>query len=161
MTRNDDLDIIRGILSSGDTAIVTTRSHSALVSRPLSLQKQDDFDGTLWFLIEDPSPKTEDVRAHSEVNVSVSDKKGYLSLSGSASVERDQARIDSLWGPIAESFFNGKKQTDPAIALLKVDVDTAEYWDTDKPAIAQGFEFVKGLITKTEPDVGDNKTVEL
>ena len=161
MTTNDDLEIIRRILSAADTAVVTTRSHGALVSRPLSLQKQDEFDGTLWFLVEDPSPKTDDVRRHSEVNVSIADSSGYLSLSGAASIDRDQARIDYLWSSFAEAFFDGKKSDDPTIALLRVDVETVEYWDLGKPGIAKVFESIKGLVTKTEPDLGENRTVSL
>jgi len=161
MTSNEDLTIIRGILSSADTAIVTTRSHGQLVSRPLALQAQDEFDGTLWFLVEDPSPKTDDIRRHAEVNVSVADSKGYLSLSGNATVDRDQVRIDYLWSGIAESFFDGKTKDDPTIAILKVEVETVEYWDLSKPAVAKAFEFVKGLVTKTEPDMGENHTVAL
>ena len=161
MTSNEDLTIIRGILSSADTAIVTTRSHGQLVSRPLALQAQDEFDGTLYFLVEDPSPKTDDIRRHSEVNVSIADSKGYLSMSGNATVDRDQVRIDYLWGAVAESFFDGKTSDDPSIALLRIDVDTVEYWDLSKPAVAKAFEFVKGLVTKTEPELGGNNTVAL
>jgi len=161
MTSNEDLTIIRGILSSADTAIVTTRSHGQLVSRPLALQDQDEFEGTLWFLVEDPSPKTDDVRRHSEVNVAVADDKGYLSMSGNASIDRDQTRINYLWSPVTESFFDGKTAEDPSIALLRIDVETVEYWDLSKPAVAKAFEFVKGLVTKTEPELGENHTVAL
>jgi len=161
MTTNEDLSIIRGILSSADTAIVTTRSKGQLVSRPLALQDQEEFEGTLWFLVEDPSPKTDDIRRHSEVNVAVADSKGYLSLSGAASIDRDQTRINYLWSPVTESFFDGKTAEDPAIALLRIDVETVEYWDLSKPAVAKAFEFVKGLVTKTEPELGENNTVAL
>ena len=157
---SDDLDTIRTILGASRTAIVTTRSGDSLVSRPLSILDAENFQGTLWFLTPDPSPKTEDVRAHHEVNVAVADAKGYLSLSGTATIERDQAKIDELWNPFAEAWFEQGRE-DPTVALLRVDVATAEYWDIDKPAVARAFEIVKGLVTKTAPDVGDNKTVSL
>ena len=160
MTTTDDLETIRDILNAGRTAIVTTRSGDSLVSRPLALLDVEHFEGTLWFLTPDPSPKTDDVREHHEVNVAVADGKGYLSLSGAARVERDQAKIDELWNPFAEAWFENGRE-DPAVALLRVDVRTAEYWDTDKPFVAKAFELVKGLVTKSEPDVGENRTVSL
>jgi len=156
---NDDLDTIRTILKSSNVATVTTRSGDALRSRPLAIVSEDDFDGTLWFFTQHPSPKTNDIAEHPEVNVAVSDNKGHLSLSGTASVDRDPARIDRYWNPWAEAWFDGRD--DPTIALLRVDVDTAEYWSIDKPAVARAFEVVKGLVTKQQPDVGENKTVSL
>lgn len=160
MNDKSDLETIRTILKSAHTAIVTTRSHGdALHSRPLGLV-QDEFTNTLWFFTQDPSPKTTDVAHHPEVNVSVSDGKGHLSLSGKASVDRDRARIDEFWNPWAEAWFEGGKD-DPTVALLRVDVDTVEVWDMDKPAIAKGFELVTGLLTRTPPDVGDSRTVAL
>jgi general stress protein 26 len=160
MTSNDDLDTIRTILSAGRFATVTTQtSAGALVSRPLALQDRE-FDGHLYFFTQDPSPKTADIAVNPEVNVAVDDGKGNLSLSGTASVTRDAALIDELWNPFAEAWFE-KGREDPSVALLDVEVKTAEYWSMDKPAIARGFEIVKGLVTKSTPDVGENKTVTL
>ncbi|CAN5155137.1 hypothetical protein BH11ACT2_BH11ACT2_12500 [soil metagenome] len=160
MTNNDDLDTIRTILSAGRIATVTTQtSDGSLVSRPLALQDRE-FDGHLYFFTQDPSPKTADVAAHPKVNVAVDDGKGSLSLSGTATVSRDAALIDELWNPFAESWFENGRE-DPAVALLDVAVETAEYWSMDKPAVARAFEIVKGLVTRSAPDVGTNKTVSL
>ena len=159
-TTSDELETIRGILAAGRTAIVTTRSGDSLVSRPLALLDAENFEGTLWFLTPESSPKMDDVREHHEVNVAVADGKGYLSLSGTARVEHDQEKIDELWNPFAEAWFTEGRE-DPTVALLRVDVRTAEYWDTDKPLVAKVFEVVKGLVTKSEPDIGENKTVSL
>jgi general stress protein 26 len=157
---DSELDIVTTILKAGRTASVTTRTASgALHSRPLGIV-QDDFEGTLWFFTADPSAKTADVAAHPEVNVSVGDGKGWLSLSGTARVTRDVANIDQYWNPWAAAYFDGGRE-DPAVALLEVDVDTIEYWDLDKPAIAQVFEVLKGIVTKKAPDVGDSGTVTL
>jgi general stress protein 26 len=160
MTNNDDLDTIRTILSAGRIASVTTQtSDGSLVSRPLALQDRE-FDGHLYFFTQHPSPKTDDIAVHPNVNVAVDDGKGNLSLSGTATVTRDSALIDELWNPFAEAWFE-KGREDPSVALLDVAVTTAEYWSSDKPAVARAFEIVKGLVTKSAPDVGENKTVSL
>ncbi|MET0303097.1 MAG: pyridoxamine 5'-phosphate oxidase family protein [Microbacteriaceae bacterium] len=160
MSHNEELEIVRRILKAGRTAIVTTRAKSgALHSRPLALL-DDDFEGTLWFFTEDPSEKTDEIRRHSEVNVSVSDDKGYLSLSGAASIDRTQARIDMYWNAFAEGYFHGGPE-DPKVALLRIDIESVEYWDTDQPLVKRAFEVAKTLITKKEPDLGDSGTVKL
>lgn len=157
---DNELDIVQTILKSARTASVTTRTaEGALHSRPLGIV-EDDFDGKLWFFTADPSAKTADVAAHPEVNVSVGDGKGWLSLSGTAKVSRDQARIDKYWNPWAAAYFEGGRE-DPSVALLEIDVDTIEYWDLDKPAVAQAFELVKGLVTRKAPDVGESGTISV
>ena len=156
----DDMDTIRDILTSERTAIVTTRAGHDLHSRPLAVQGAEEFDGTLWFFTNDPSPKTADIEEHPEVNVSVGGSKGYLSLAGTAVVSRDQAIIDKFWNPWAEAWFEGGRQ-DPSLALLEVTVDSVEFWDLDKPKLARALEVARAIVTKTPPDVGESKTVEL
>ena len=160
MTDNDDMTTIRTLLGAERTAIVTTRSGHELHSRPLALLGADEFDGTLWFFTNDPSPKTEDVGKHPEVNVAVGGGKGYLSLSGSAAVSRYQAVIDKYWNPWAEAWFEGGRQ-DPSLALLEVTVESVEYWDLEKPMVARALEVVRAIVTKTPPDVGESHTVSL
>ena len=152
---DDDKTTISTILSAARFATVTTKSaDGSLHGRPLALL-DDDFDGT-----QDPSPKTAEIAADPQVNVAVGDGKGYLSLSGTASVDRDQARIDRYWNPYAEAWFEGGR-SDPSVALLRVDVAVAEVWDTDKPALVKVVETIKGIVTKTPPDVGENSTVRV
>lgn len=157
---DEPLEIIRRILAKARTASVTTRSSGGeLHSRPLAVL-EDDFVDTLWFFTADPSPKTADVTIDPQVNVSIGDGKGWLSLSGTATVSRDQDRIDKYWNPWAEAYFDGGRE-DPAVALLEVGVTSVHYWDLDKPAVVQAFEVVKGLLTRSAPDVGDDGVVRL
>ena len=101
-----------------------------------------------------------DIDKSPEVNVAVGGGKGYLSFSGTARVSRDQAIIDKYWNPWAEAWFEGGR-SDPSLALLEVTVDSVEYWDLDKPKIARALEVVKAIVTKTPPEVGDSRTVEM
>jgi len=157
---DSDKEIIRTIVSGTRIATLTTVSESGeLHSRPLAVL-DEPFEGSLWFFTADPSPKTDDVARDSHVNVALSDGKSYLSLAGTATVDHDQARIDKLWNPFVEAWFeNGKN--DPSVALLRVDATSAEYWSVDKPGVVRAFEVAKALITKQQPDVGENKTVSL
>jgi len=160
MTTDDDLSTISTILKKARFATVTTRgAHGELHSRPLAIL-ESDFTGTLWFFTQDPSPKTAEIAKHPEVNVAAGDDKGYLSLSGKATIDRDAAMIDKYWNPYAEAWFELGRD-DPSVALLRVDVETAEIWDTDKPAVVKAFETLKGIVTKTPPDVGENSTVTI
>lgn len=160
MSDASELEIIQGILKAARIAILTTRSiEGDLQSRPMALVEHD-FDGTLWFLTEEPSGKTAVLVEHPEVNVAIEDGKGYLSLSGRATVERDAARTDELWNPWAESWFERGRE-DPRVALVRVEVETAAYWDTDRPAVVKVFELVKGLVRPVSPDLGETGAVTI
>jgi general stress protein 26 len=160
MDTNDELDTIRTIISRSKVALLTTETASGeLHCRPLAVLGHD-FDGSLWFFTQDPSPKVDDVALHPKVNVAYRDGKGYLSIAGTASVEHDSTRIDQLWNPMVEAWFEHGRD-DPSVALLRVDAHSAEYWASDKPAVARAFEIAKAVVTKTQPDVGENRTVEL
>ncbi|MEP6482464.1 MAG: pyridoxamine 5'-phosphate oxidase family protein [Rhodoglobus sp.] len=160
MTHDDDLKQLTDIIKGTRFATVTTRGKDGgLYSRPLAVLEHD-FDGTLWFFTQDPSPKTDDVANDDHVNVTYANGASHVSIAGTASVSRDQAKIDEFWNPWAESWFEGGR-TDPTVALLKVDATSAEYWSVDKPAILRALEIVTSLATHTAPDVGESRTVAL
>ena len=125
----------------------------------LAIQERE-FDGDLYFFTEDPSPKTEQVAADSHVNVSLQSGDNYLSIAGTASVTRDGALIDELWNPYAEAWFE-QGRDDPAVALLKVHADSAEYWTVDSPKPIALIKTVKAILTGERPDLATNTTVDL
>ncbi|TJY72545.1 general stress protein [Arthrobacter sp. CAU 1506] len=149
------------ILKDADIGVLTTVNASGqLFSRPLALQKAE-FDGDLWFVTQDPSPKADEIRGNPHVNVSVSGSDGYLSISGTAQIVRDQAKIDDLWGPTMEPWFEHGKD-DPKVTLIHVESHTAEYWRPDSPKVVTLFKLAKGMVTgKKADDVGKNDVVDL
>ena len=160
MNNDEELAAINNIIKATRFATVTTHgADGGLYSRPLAVLEHD-FDGTLWFFTQDPSPKTADIASDNHVNVTYANGASQVSIAGTASISRDQAKIDEFWNPWAEAWFEGGRE-DPSVALLKVDATSAEYWAVDKPAVVRALEVVKSLVTHTAPDVGESKTVTL
>ncbi len=156
----EQFDTIAAIVQRGRVAIVTTvAADGHLVSRPLALQDRV-FDGELWFFTEDPSPKTDEVRANPHVNVAVQSSDDYVSLAGTATVSRDRTMIEALWNKHAEAWFDNGID-DPAVALLRVQVDSAEYWKFDAPKVVAVAKYAAALVTGNEPDLGENEVVEI
>lgn len=157
---DDDLATISELISASRVALLTTQTASGdLHSRPLATQKAG-FDGDLWFFTQDPSPKVADIHAHPQVNVSFDTGKGYLSLAGTAELVHDRDKVDELWSPSMDAWFPAGKD-DPAVALLHVRAESAEYWASHEPGIVKVFKIAKAAVTHTTPDIGENKTVEL
>ncbi len=157
--KNAEFEQVGKLISKARFAFVTTHADGRLLSRPLAILERE-FDGDLYFFTADPSPKTEQVVADSQVNVSLQSGDNYLSIAGTASVTRDATLIDELWNPYAEAWFE-QGRDDPAVALLKVHADSAEYWTVDSPKPIALIEYVKAMITGEKPDVATNTSVDL
>ncbi len=160
MTTQDEIERLGTLIGKARIGIITTVDEDgALVSRPMAV-KDRDFDGDLWFFTEDPSHKTDEVRANPQVNVALDSGKGWVSLAGEATVVKDAAKIDELWDTGAEAWFTDGRN-DPKVALLKVTAHTAEYWATDDPKPLVLFKYAKAAVTGGRPNVGEARTVDL
>jgi general stress protein 26 len=126
----DPIKKLRKLIKGIPVAMLTTSAaDGSLRSRPMAAQA-DDYDGELWFLTRYHSPKSEEIQENQKVNVSYASPKNerFVSVSGTATLVRDPAKVKELWrGKYKAWFPEGKK--DPELALLKVSVDRAEYWD--------------------------------
>jgi general stress protein 26 len=157
---DQDLTTINELIAASKVAVLTTQTAAGdLHSRPLVTQKAE-FDGDLWFFTQDPSPKIDDIHAHPRVNVSYDTGKGYLSIAGTAELVHDREKVDELWSTSVEAWFPEGKD-DPTVALLLVHADTAEFWASHEPGIVTAFKIAKAVVTRSQPDVGENRSVEL
>lgn len=160
MATQEELQQLGTLIGKARIGIITTvNADGALVSRPMAV-KEREFDGDLWFFTEDPSHKTDEVRANPQVNVALDSGKGWVSLAGEAEVVKDAAKIDELWDTGAEAWFTDGRN-DPKVALLKVTAHTAEYWATDDPKPLVLLKYAKAAATGGRPNVGEARTVDL
>lgn len=143
-------------------AMFTTRNlDGGLSSRPLTVQEMTP-QGDLYFLISDTSTLAEEVRAHGQVNATLTKPESsiYVSLVGSAEVLHDPERVDELWGVAAQAFFP-RGPRDPDVAVLHMRVESAELWDSPSSRIVQAWKFAKAALTgEKAADAGHHKTFE-
>lgn len=127
--------------------LTTVDEDGSLRSRPMATQRTK-FDGALWFFTRASAPKVDEVEHEHEVNVSYADADSntFVSVSGTAELVRDQTKIKELWTPALKAWFpNGSD--DPEVALLKIDVEKAEYWDSPHGKVVQLIGYVKAVAT--------------
>jgi len=150
--------LIKGVRIAMLTSI---EEEGHLHSRPMALQEVE-FDGDIWFFTGKSSPKVHQIEQQPRVNVAFSDPENqvYVSLSGRASLVLDKAKNRELWNPSLLAWFPGGLE-DPELALLKIDVDGAEYWDAPSTVVAHIAGFVKSKLSGHGADVGDHAKVEL
>lgn len=163
MSREDALakvaELIDGIRIAMFTSVDT---QGRLHARPMATQEQD-FDGTLWFFTWKSTEKVDEFQHNPHVNVAYSqpNKHKYVSVSGRAQLVTDKDKMRELWSPDLKAWFP-QGLDDPQSALIRVDVDSAEYWDSPSGKVVAAIGVAKALITgQSASNVGENKTVEL
>jgi general stress protein 26 len=161
--REDDLGKLREMVKDIDFCMLTTvDENGGLHSRPMSSNGDIDSDGDIWFFTSTSSHKVSEIAKLPKVNLSFADpdNQRYVSVSGKAQLVRDRKKIDELWRPEFKIWFPEGKD-DPEVALLRVNLEKAEYWDSPSSTIGYALSFVSSLITGKEPDMGENKKLEL
>lgn len=151
-------ELIRGI----KVAMMTTvEQDGSLRSRPMWTHDRD-FDGELWFFTKEHSPKVDEVEHDHHVSLAYADpsRDRFVSISGRCSLILDKEKAKELWNPTLKAWFP-EGLDDPELALLRVSVEKAEYWDTPNSRMVQLAGFVKATLTGQEYRPGDNEKVTL
>ena len=133
-----------------------------LASRPLTTH-QTEFNGVLWFLVSKHPSWLPSLQRDNRVNISYAEPNDslFVSVSGTASIVDDRAKIAELWTPMAKAWFP-QGVDDPNLALLKLDVVRGEYWDSSSTKMVQLYILTKAVLSGTPPtDLGEHRKVEM
>jgi len=146
-----------------DFCMLTTVDDSGnLHSRPMSTSGEVDDDGALWLFTTVSSLKVKETERTPKVNVSFAapSRQRYVSVTGTAQLVRDQAKMRELWKPELKAWFQNGLE-DPNVALLKINATQAEYWDSYPSSVSQVIGLVKSMFTGEPPKVGEHESVTL
>ena len=146
-----------------EIAMMTTRrTDGHLQSRAMATQKRAE-GADVWFVTLDDTPKVRDLGFDPHINLSYyKDRtREWISVSGTATVTRDRAKIHELWAPDWEAWFpkgddprHGTKD-DPRMVLIGVSIHAAVFLEVNKPQPVVLFELVKGWLTGSTPEIGE------
>lgn len=147
-SRAEEIKILAEKIKDIRVAMLTTADADGyLRSRPMATQELDR-DGKLWFFTKDHSPKANSIEQDQEINVAYADdaKNLWVSVTGKASIVRDRAKIKELWKPILKAWFPDGED-DPELALICVDVESAQIWDAPSGKVVTLVALAKSLAT--------------
>jgi general stress protein 26 len=104
----------------------------------------------------------EECEHHREVNLSYAhvDKQHFLSVSGTAQTLRDQEKMKQLWTPWAQPWFP-QGVDDPDLALLKVAISHAEYWDAPGSTAKRLYGLAKAIVSGNTEGLGQHRKVQM
>ena len=146
-------------------AMFTTRhGNGHLHSRPMTTQNSSlDEDSNLWFFMSRRGDPIADLTAEPMVSVTYADpgEESYVSVSGTASVVEDAKKKQQLWTRPAATWFPGGV-TDPDLALVRVRIGHADYWDVKQSRIVQLYRRAKAAFTGAPPsDQGEHAAIRM
>jgi len=146
-------------------AMFTTRhGNGHLHSRPMTTQNSKlDEDSNLWFFMSRKGEPVADLMAEPSVNVAYADTgaDSYVSVSGTAAVVDDIAKKQQLWSKMAEAWFPGGVD-DSDLALVRVTITHANYWDVKESKIVQLYQMAKAAVTGKPPtDLGEHAEIRM
>lgn len=157
----DTLATVIRLIDGIDIAMLTTiDADGRMKSRPLKTQ-EEMFHGDLWFMVSLRSDKVTEIAANHHVNLAYASRERnvYVSISGTASIERDQNKIDLLWNDALKAFFP-KGKDDPEIGLIRVRMESAEYWDGPSTLVGKMLAFIAARISGNPAAMGKHETID-
>ncbi len=146
-------------------AMFTSRqTEGQLRSCPMTTQNSAiDQDASLWFFTSRHGAPATDIVADASVNISYAEPRNdsYVSISGTASVVEDMTKKKQLWTKLAQAWFPGGVD-DPDLALIKVDIVAAHYWDVKDNKAVQLFKMARAAVTGKPPrNMGEHGEVRM
>lgn len=162
MDKNKEYKKLQKLIRKFHMCMLTTVAYDGtLASRPMHVQ-QKEADGDLWFFTYSTSEKARHISQNPQVSVSFSDDETntWVSLSGKAQIVHDATKIDELWNPLLNAWFPDGKETQE-LTLVKVMLQSAEYWDSPNGLALAVFGSIKAKLTGRPPKAGENETVNL
>lgn len=127
---------IAGRLREIDFCMLSTRTAGgALAARPMSNNREVDYDGDSWFFADDDTRMVADIAADPSVGLAYQGKAGMLGLrpffvaiEGGAELIRDKGRFAEHWTRGLERWWPEGVDT-PGLVLVKVRGERLHYWD--------------------------------
>jgi len=145
-------ELVKGI----HIAMMTTvAKDGTMSSRPMAVQNEP-FNGTLWFLTRQGSEKIEELAGDRHVTLTFAEPKDskYITLKGVATSNQDRSKIHELWNPMYKAWFP-KGEDDPEIAVLRVEVSEADYWEASSNRLIMLAKYVAASVTGGKVAIGE------
>jgi general stress protein 26 len=164
----DELQKLYALIDDIEVSMMTTRRRDGhLQSRAMATQKPAS-GADLWFVSAEGAGKLDDLAFDDHLNLAFyrDGNREWISVSGTAVVSRDRAKIHELYAADWKAYFPDEGDPrhgtpdDPRMVLIGVTIHAAVFLEINKPRPVLLYEFVKGWLTGSEPDMGDMHHLE-
>ena len=119
-----------------DFAVLSTRTEGgAIAGRPMSNNRDVEFDGESYFFTCDDTRTVRDIGRDPSVGLTYQAKSGvlgmkpfFITVEGRAELIKDKGRFAEHWAKDLDAWFKEGIDT-PGLTLIKVVAERLHYWD--------------------------------
>ena len=117
------------------TMFSTRAADGSIAARPMSNNREVDYDGDSYYFSYDDARTIEDIGRDKQVGLSFQGKAGllgmrpfFVSVEGAAELIRDKSQFEQHWTSDLDRWFKEGIDT-PGLILIKVHAQRIHYWD--------------------------------
>lgn len=117
-----------------DICMLTTKKQNGMLeSRPMSNNREVDYNGDSYFFSSDSTSAVQEIAADPQVNLSLVHRPAllgkpfYLSVAGQATLIHDRAQMEKHWVKDLDAWFENGINT-PGLVMIHVKAKTLVYW---------------------------------
>jgi general stress protein 26 len=155
----DDVGHVWDLMEKIGFCMLSSRDGEEIRSRPMAAYVERE-EGKVYFLTDKDSYKDEEIAADPHVNLAFADagSHSYVSVTARAALSNDREKIRDLFNVPAKAWWDSPE--DPAIRLLVVTPNDAQYWDSPGKIRAY-IRMAAAAVSSARPAMGDNAKVEM
>lgn len=116
----------------------TVTDNGAIAARPMSNNREVDFDGDSWFFADGDARLVSDIAARPQVGLGFQGKSGllgmrpfFVTVEGEGELIRDKTQFAAHWHKELERWWPDGIDT-PGLTLVKVHAKRLHYWDGEE-----------------------------
>ena len=134
----EDLAEIAALIADIDICMLVTNSEEGLRGRPMSNNRNVEYDGDSWFYAARDGLHVADIEADPAVALAYmhTERGIWISIEGDATVTDDVERKRALWQDELATWFPGGPDDDQVV-LIKVQADRARLWNDGEERILE------------------------
>ena len=164
MNKQEQIDKIQDVIKDVKFAMMSTVNTKGDVHAwPMTTSETSLGAKEIWFIGDKTSDVVKDIQDNPKIGLSYAseDEKNYVSVSANAELSSDQAKLDELWSPVYNAFFEHGKE-DPNVQLIKVVPHGVECWLSGSSTVNM-FKMAAAALQdgKTAEDMGEQFSVAL
>lgn len=164
MNKQEQIDKIQDVIKDVKFAMMSTiNSKGDVHAWPMTTSEANIVDKEIWFIGDKTSDVVKDIQDNQKIGLSYAtqDEKDYVSVSANAELSTDKDKLDELWSPVYNAFFEHGKE-DPNVQLIKVVPHGIECWLSGSSTINM-FKMAAAAVQdgKTAEDIGEQFSVSL
>ena len=120
------------------TMLSTRAANGAIGSRPMSNNREVEYDGDSFYFTTDDTEMVQDIARDAAVGLTFQGKAGifgmrpfFVAVEGQAQLIRDKGQFEAHWTSGLDRWFEQGVDT-PGLVLIKVHADRVHYWDGEE-----------------------------